>query len=340
MRYVFSILAVLSLLASCTEALHHDGSDSTEYAEFFRLIDSTGIITVSPFDGHTDTLIVERPFSKVICMSSSHVAFFDALSADSVVVAVSGLSYISSPELKSRSDVYDIGYEPELDYERILTIRPDVLLSYSTSAVAPSYISKLKVLGIKVLDVHEHLESHPLARAEYIKLFSILCGRRREAELYFNSLRDRYVSLSEGVSDGDRVKVLMNIPYGNQWFIPGRNNYMSKLIQDAGGEILGSKENSKTSGVISVEQAYMLSKDTDIWLHPGTASSKEQLLSTNPLFKYFGIDRVYNNTLRMNSEGGNDFFESGNLCPDLILEDLISIFRGEQGSLHYYLEVE
>jgi iron complex transport system substrate-binding protein len=48
---------------------------------------------------------------------------------------------------------------------------------------------------------------------------------------------------------------------------------------------------------------------------------------------------IYNNTLRTNSEGGNDFWESGAVRPDLVLEDLVKIFASEPGKLHYYLEL-
>ena len=37
--------------------------------------------------------------------------------------------------------------------------------------------------------------------------------------------------------------------------------------------------------------------------------------------------RVYNNILRTNASGGNDYFESGVVRPDLVLRDLIKIFH-------------
>lgn len=340
MRNVFCPIFLMFLLVSCAGPDSPIANASTKYAEFFRIEDSTTIVILSPFDDSSDTLIVSEPFKRVICMSSSHVAFFDALGADSIIAAVSGLSYISSPELRQRSDVYDIGYEPELDYERILSLKPDVLLSYSISSLEPAFVSKLKSLGVRVITISEHYESHPLARAEYIRLFGVLCGRTSMADSLFDSLQERYLSLCESVNREEKLKVLVNMPYDNQWFIPGEDNYMSRLIQDAGGVILGSKKNSRSSGIISVEQAYLLSKEADVWLNPGYVSSKRELCAANPLFDKFNIDRIYNNTLRLNAEGGNDFFESGNVCPDLILEDLIAIFNEEDSLFHYYLKVD
>lgn len=50
---------------------------------------------------------------------------------------------------------------------------------------------------------------------------------------------------------------------------------------------------------------------------------------------------IYNNTLRTTPEGGNDFWESGAVRPDLILEDLRNIISGNQpDSLNYYIKVD
>jgi len=53
--------------------------------------------------------------------------------------------------------------------------------------------------------------------------------------------------------------------------------------------------------------------------------------------------KVYNNNLRMSRGGGNDFWESGTVHPELILHDLISIFHPEIANdslLVYYQKLE
>jgi iron complex transport system substrate-binding protein len=114
---------------------------------------------------------------------------------------------------------------------------------------------------------------------------------------------------------------------------------MSRLVSDAGGEILGSEPGAESSS-ISVEEAYRLSSDADFWLNAGWCRTKEELSSCDPMFKNFDIPLVYNNIARATPGGGNDFWESGAVRPDLILEDLCNIFQGNDASLHYYLEVK
>lgn len=339
MRKYFLILAAM-FAVSCGTDRAVGPAEHTRYASFFDIPDASHIVTISPYTGETDTLILTKPLTSLVCMSTSHVAYLDAIGMSSAISAVSGLDYVSSQALRSRTDVYDIGYEASLDYERIVALKPDLLLAYSVSSVKPQYVTKLESLGIAVLMVSDHLEDHPLARAEYIRLFGALTGTMDKADSVFSAIEDRYLSLSASVDTLSRTKVLFNVPYNDQWFIPGEDNYMSQLVRDAGGVTLGAERGARNSGTISLERAYLLSKDADVWLNPGPCQTRAQLNAMNPLFGSFSVGRIYNNTLRTNSEGGNDFWESGAARPDLVLEDLVRIFKGEEGSFNYYLEVD
>ena len=346
------LAAILILVMSCTGGRHQQEDTSCRYARHFDIVkvgSVDAVVTISPYDSSRDTLKIQRPIENIICMSTSHVACLSEIGADSLINAVSGLNYIADPDILERADsgkegerpVYDIGYEASLDYERILSLDPDLIVAYTVSAAEPPYISKLRSLGLQVLVLHDHMENHPLARAEYIRLFGVLAGRSEKADSIFDGIVTRYESLADGVSDAEPVKVLINVPYADAWYIPGRENYMSRLIEDAGGEVLGSMKGRSASSVITLEDAWKISQEADIWLNPGNCESRKELASIHQLFPSFGPLKnnlpIYNNTLRKTPEGGNDFFESGAVRPDLILEDLIYIMSGgSEASLHYF----
>ena len=196
-----------------------------------------------------------------------------------------------------------------------------------------------------MLVLHDHLENHPLARAEYVRLFGALTGRQEQADSVFCYVRERYEALVESVEATDRVKVLLNIPYADAWYIPGAENYMSQLVRDAAGEVLGARAGASKSRVVSLEDAYGISQKADIWLNPGHCRTRSQLAAVHQLFPSFGPLAnglpIYNNTLRTTPEGGNDFWESGAVRPDLILEDLIQVFHYDGGgNLNYYFRLE
>lgn len=362
-----SCLLVL-ILSSCIANSGPGEPSSCEYAQYFDIVEQNdpvcrkAVVIISPYDNSRDTLKLDEPFDNIVCMSTSQVAGLAEIGADSLITAVSGLKYISNPEIRRRAEqcsgdlhpMYDIGYEAELDYERILRLRPDVLLTYTISGAEPQYISKLRSLGVRVLVLHDHLENHPLARAEYIRLYGALTGRQALADSIFNAISQRYISLAAEVADSSQKKhILMNVPFGDAWYIPGADSYMSRLIQDAGGVVVGAEAGTASSRVIGMEEAYSLSLESDIWLNPGPCRTRDELIGYHHAFRLFGpIVKglpIYNNTLRMTPEGGNDFWESGSVRPDLILEDLVSILSsyimsGEQdcsdSHLKYHFKVE
>ncbi len=352
------LIFICLMLASCRGTDRTIEETSSSYAKYFEILDNpVRVVVMSPYDAVADTLLIDRSLDNLICMSSSHVAALSAIGADSVISAVSGIRYISDPDLRKRwrgtmdngtsscnRTLYDIGYEADLDYERILEIKPDLLLAYTVSGTVPQYIVKLRSLGIPVLVLHDHLEEHPLARAEYIRLFGALTGRRDSADSLYEKVCSRYQELCVNHEES-AGKLLLNIPYGDAWYIPGGESYMAQLVRDAGGEVLGAVPGASRSSVMTMEQAYILSQDADIWLNPGHCRTREEVSRIHQLFPKFGplADGlpIYNNTLRTTPEGGNDFWESGAVRPDLILEDLRNIISGNQpDSLNYFIKVD
>ena len=329
-------LLLLILLVSCGRNVRTPAPGGMEFAKWFDL-QGDRVIIHSPYGAADDTLLVEKPMRSIVCMSSSYIGFLDALGCDSVATAVSGLAYVSDPEV--RAQAVDVGYDAALDYETILKVKPDLLLTYAVSAAEPPYLAKLRELGIRTAIIHEHLENHPLARAEYIKLFGLLTGRKALADSLFAGIRDRYLSLV--VETDSPKRVLVNIPYADQWYIPGGDNYMTRLIQDAGGEVLGAVPGRFESSVISVEKAFEYAQEADFWLNPGWCATKDQLRSVHPLFADFPvIDKpVWNNTKQSTPGGGNAFWETGPAHPDWILQDLRALFEERDVPGYYFLPV-
>ena len=179
-------------------------------------------------------------------------------------------------------------------------------------------------------------------------LFGALTGHEAEADSLFSAVEARYLAISDSVGRiaSQRKKVLLNVPYGDVWYIPGGENYMSRLIEDAGGVVLGAAPESPESTPFTIEKALSLASAADFWLNTGNCTSRNQIEAIHPLFSRFGPmsspHSVFNNVARVNEAGGNDFWESGAVHPELILSDLISIFGGKagKGTLHYYVEVE
>lgn len=382
-EYIFLATAFAASVCGCVRNVSGDLPQDVIEPQFMNIIPEAdggySLVSISPFDGSRDTISISQPIGRLIVTSTSYIGFLDAIGADSVIVGVSGGEYVCDSSVTagiSNGTVVDIGYDASPDYEKIMALKPDLLLTYSVSPVKSQFFSKLESLGIKTFIVNEHLERHPLARAAYIRLFGALTGNMAAADSVLKIVSENYINLRDSVqsnlnrnieldSNGTthkQRKILVNIPYKDQWFIPGQESYLTTLFKDAGGEILGTKSGSSVSGQISVETAYSLSKEADLWMNVGWCQTLEQLLSVNPLFEDFlrNIQRnasaigysgtkgcatnscdtsasvVWNDNNRLNPNGGNDFWESGVVRPDLLLRDLIGIFRGEDNRTPIY----
>lgn len=269
---------------------------------------------------------------RIVAMSSTHIGMLDAIGATNSIVGVSGLKYIFSPDIRThRSKIKDIGYEGNINYELLLSLNPDIVLIYGVNG-ANSMERKLQELNIPYIYIGDYLENSPLGKAEWMVAIAEILGKRENGEKVFAEIPIKYNALKKKVKEHaiNIPKVMLNIPYGDTWFMPSVNNYMARLISDAGGNYLYKKNISNSSEPIDLEEAYMLVSETDIWLNVGTLNTMNELKIACPKFidtSCFKSGKVYNNNAKSNTAGGNDYFESAVVHPDLVLRDLIKIFH-------------
>lgn len=269
---------------------------------------------------------------RIIAMSSTHIAMLDALDADSRVVGVSGIDYISNPDIQARRDsIGDVGYESNIDYELTLALDPDIVLLYGVNGASPME-NKLKEFGIPYMYVGDYLEESPLGKAEWLIALAEITGNRQAGTEIFNDIADRYSSLKTEVASTvtDTPSVMINTPYGDSWFMPPVRSYMAQLINDAGGRYIYTENTGNSSMPIDMEKAYALTSQADMWINAGSANTLDELKAACPKFadtRCVTDGQVYNNTLRTNAAGGNDFYESAIVNPDLLLRDLVKIFH-------------
>lgn len=378
-KYAILCAAVICAMLSCSRpqpvsqtAVQEIPTDSMLYAKGFgmsRYADSTVISVFNPWQGANDVVyrytLVPRgtssltamadmshipvPARRVVCMSSSYVAFFDALGCTDSIFGVSGANYIYNPSLRSRieqGEVKDVGYGQALNYELIVDLKPDVLLCFGVGTETLPVIEKLHSLGIPTMLVGEYLENHPLGKSEWIKVMGALMGREAMADSLFDALRLRYEQLVQDIAQQpEHPAVFMNMPYKDVWYSPGTQNYFVQLIRDAGGLYLFDDLSGSRSYPISFERAYSAGMQADVWLCPGSANSLSDIADFDARLKNlqpYKQRRIFNNNNRSTPHGGSDFWESGTMCPDIILRDMAAIFhpRMQAGDkMHYFVQL-
>lgn len=276
--------------------------------------------------------VLEGDASRIVAMSSTHIAMLDAVGEAGRVVGVSGIDYISNPVIVAKRDIIgDVGYEGNINYELLLSLEPDLVLLYGING-ASSMEGKLNELGIPFVYIGDYLEESPLGKAEWMVAISEIVGRRADGEKTFAGIHVRYNDLKRKVADAilDTPSVMLNTPYGDSWFMPSTESYVVRLVKDAGGYYLYDKNTGNTSMPIDLEEAYRLTSEADMWLNVGMAKSLDELKTLCPKFtdtRCFRNGNVWNNNLRTSAVGGNDYYESAVVNPDILLRDLVKIFH-------------
>ncbi len=282
------------------------------------------------FDGQ----VLEGDAARIVAMSSTHIAMLDAVGEVGRVVGVSGIDYISNPDVQARREsIGDVGYEGNVNYELLLSLDPDLVLLYGVNG-ASGMEPKLRELGIPFMYVGDYLEESPLGKAEWMVALSEVVGCRSEGEKVFAEIPVRYNALKQRVAENalDAPSVMLNMPYGDSWFMPSAGSYAVRLIEDAGGDYIYKKNTGNASTPIDMEEAYLLASAADMWLNVGMANTLGEVKAACPKFvdtRCFLNGDVYNNNACTNAAGGNDYFESAVVHPDLLLRDLVKIFHPE-----------
>ena len=289
--------------------------------------------------GYNGEYIVGRA-ERVVCMSTSHIAMLDILGSVESIVGVSGKQYVMNERVSSSEQVYDVGYDSSLDFERLISLDPDVVLMYGVSGESSAVTSKFKELDISYIYLGDYTEQSPLGKAEWIVAVAEIMGIRERGEEIFTEIEQRYNAVRDSISVDRRAKVMFNLPYQDVWYMPSDDSYMVRLVEDAGGDYIYKGRNpSGGSRGISLEEALLLVNKADIWLNVGQCMTLDELRSAVPHFLESAVVKrgdVYNNNRRRSPYGGSDFWESAIVRPDVVLSDLAKIMQGDDSELYYH----
>jgi iron complex transport system substrate-binding protein len=252
------------------------------------------------------------------------------------IVGISGPDYISNPELRRRiddSEIPDVGADQALNYERIISLRPDLVMAYGVTAEVGGMIERLKEPGIPVILNGDYLEDEPLGKTEWIRFIAAFYETDREADSIFRYVSaeyERYRELARRTRSSPAV--MTGLPWKDSWYVPGGRSYAAAFIRDARGAYLWDDLDSREAVPMDLESVYARGAGADYWINSGAALSLEDIRQTESRLTHFRAFRegsVYNNSARLNPTGGNDFWETGIMEPHLILADLIWIFHPE-----------
>ncbi len=283
-----------------------------------------------PKEREPDITYIPVPVKDIVASSTTHAGFLTAIEAGEL------LTGLNNPERLYDSVLYErftngrllkMGRDLEYNLEFLVSLHPSLVLQ---TGIEGQYNPdpRLKEMGIPVFYILEWMESSPLGRAEWIKVFGLLTGRSRLSDSLFSAIESRYLDLRQsGAHARIKPRVFTGTDFKGTWYMPGGKNFMAGFFRDAGMDYPWASVDQSASLALSFEAVLNEVGDAEIWIGV-PVDSASQLLDIEKRYSYFRAvreKRVFTLTNRRNNHGGNDYWETGPVRPDLILQDMLAI---------------
>lgn len=296
--------------------------------------------------GLPEGTVVKVPLDKALIYSSVHCGLVMELGALDQIRGVCDLQYIHMPGIHERcasGQILDAGNSMNPDLEKIIDLHPDAIL-LSPFENSGGY-GRIEKLGIPIIECADYMETSPLGRAEWMRFFGLLFGRRVQADSLFTALSREYNRLKGMVANAEhRPAVISDLKSGSAWYIPGGKSTTGKLYHDAGADYVWAEDEHSGSIPLSFETVYDKGRHADIWMikynhaEDKTLSGLKADYAPYAGFKAYQTGQVYG----CNS-GKVPFYEETPFHPELLLRDLIRIFHPgvlEKGECRYFKKLE
>ena len=357
-RFVFTLTSIIYFFISCdtsTKAYDNDIEENSSlnlvcYAENFEIYPykSGYKLIIKNLSKRNDTefylfndsikipsdlndkIIIRTPINSAIAFSSTQWAVFQKLGELDRVKGILESNYTKNEEilrLVSEGEIVDVGMSTNVNTEKVIHLQPDLILYTPYPTLDFSNLGKLS--GSTMLPFPDYLESHPLGRAEWMKVIGILCGKEDVTNKWFSDVVKRYESLSSICTEvEEKPTVFSDLPFENQWYVPGGKSYIAKIFNDAGADYIWKHNESTGSLHVDAENVLLNAQNADYWRVINSYDEPftyERLAKENelyPLFKAFKEKQLLVCDVR---ECG--YFEQSQYEPDVLLSDFIYHFH-------------
>ena len=363
-NYILFALLVFLVFPSCRHESSHDSQKfvrvGTEEAKLLSISHEDGytkVDIINPWDTtkllHTYLLVpreseipkdlpkgtvVRTPVQRALVYSSVHSSVIAELGSPDAVKGVCDSQYFNDERIsKGLSDgtIADCGNSMQPTVEKVIQMKPDAILLSPYQDATYGQIEKLK---IPIIECADYMEFTPLGRAEWIKFYGELLGKRETADKIYSEVVNSYNQVKAMVKSKNlsRPIVLTENLISGIWNVPGGESYMAQFIKDAGGNYPWADDKNTGSLTLDFNQVLVKAQNAEIWLIKSpairTLSDLKGSYSLNDKFKAYQTGNVY-----VCDTNTSHFFDRFPFHPEVLLMEYFKIFHPDQ-EIDYQLQ--
>lgn len=290
--------------------------------------------------------VIRTPVSRAAVFTTVHCSLLMTLDCSDRIAGVADLQYIKIPWIHQQVEqgrIADCGNGLSPVIEKIIDVKPDLIM-LSPFENSGGY-GKVEEIDVPIMECAEYMESSPLARAEWMKLYGRLFGHQRQADSLFAVVDSSYHALkSKAAQAGKGSTVLVDKIVGNVWYVPGGRSTIGQMVADAGGQYPWADDDHSGSLSLPFETVLEKAGHCELWIYRYSGAQRQrlsQLLGEHHGYsqlKAFTSGRVYGCNVEQSL-----FYEESPFRPDLLLGDFIQMFHPDMTDmppLRYYEKID
>jgi iron complex transport system substrate-binding protein len=281
--------------------------------------------------------VITIPLMTIAANDNCDIAAISELSFDDRLTAIGG-GEIYNQKVRERwrkKELASIGYAWHTmpNSEVLLARPPDALFMRRATLEQGDSVERARGLGIRAAPSLSRMEGHYLGFAEWVKYFALFLNAEKTADTVFSQLAEKCQRLTQQARQAPVKPIAFWAEYsaGGTWSVArSPQDLLTSYLTDAGAINPFFDRNALPGGEVPNEKLLGLAAESDFWIS-GSRKLKgwpdSQFLDH---FKAYRSHHVYHHHKRSDLDlNVYDWYETGALRPDLVLEDLISLFHPE-----------
>lgn len=275
-------------------SFRHSTQLSVEYGLYYKRLQFTPSINTgetlsylfvqcgAPTPAHAPhTTVIQVPVQRLVAGDPALLGALDELGMVDRLHGVANPQDVTVPAVRDRIQAGQVTEMRGLGHasiEPIMAAQADVYLSFYSAYPDSNLHPRLHEMGVRALVQADHHETHPLGRAEWLKLLALLGNREARAQALFDAIETEYTHWRQLAAQASRQPLVLagHVAGRDSFETFARDNHRARLIRDAGGKFaLDAVAGTSSLVYLPFELAYVQGAQAEVWL--GTLGGQASL---------------------------------------------------------------
>jgi len=281
--------------------------------------------------------IISIPVASVAVNVQHSESFLRELGLEHLITAIGGLfSYNKTMRSRAMSgEIGQVGYSwhSPPNIEVLLDRKPELFLMTMASLDHTSSLEKCRRLGVKTATVFDWAEQDYLARAEWVKFYSLFFNAEEKANEVFQKISTRVQELKSIADKTEPETALWGYHTSKGKWLVQINSFPGQYLRDANLDnvlIEHTQPNADGLQTLTTEQLLTHGKRARHWVIGDIHASPlpgEEIMTT---FQAWNAGTLLHNMERVDpTSNTSDWYATAIVRPDSVLADVIKLTRPE-----------